>query len=223
MAPWEGSRLSTEVPALHIVDQWLHMVPPLAVYALVGLVIGLESMGVPLPGEITLVTATLLASTHVVSPWGVAIGASAGAIAGDSLGYLIGRRGGRPLLDRLGKRFPKHFGPEQIDSVERTFEKWGMWAVFFGRFIALLRILAGPIAGTLRMPYRKFLLANATGGIAWAGGTTAVVYYLGVVAEKWLTNFSWIALVAAVVLGLATTVILRRRASRPKDEVVSGR
>ncbi len=65
-----------------------------------------------------------------------------------------------------------------------------MWAVFFGRFVALLRIFAGPLAGVLRMPYWKFLIANVLGGIVWAGGTTAVIYYVGVVAEVWLKRFS---------------------------------
>jgi len=214
---------------VHILDPLLHTIPPLAVYALVGLVIGLESMGVPLPGEVTLITAALLSAQHVhtkwgvISPWGVAIGAISGAIIGDSIGYLIGRRGGRPLLAWLGRKFPKHFGPDQLVKAEEAFTKWGMWAVFVGRFIALLRILAGPLAGALRMPYGKFLTANASGGILWAGGTTAVIYTLGVVAEKWLSNFSWIALVVAVVFGLATTALLRRRTSRNKDEVVSAK
>ena len=71
-----------------------------------------------------------------------------------------------------------------------------MWAVFFGRFVALLRIFAGPLAGVLHMPYWKFLIANVLGGILWAGGTTAVIYYVGVVAESWLKRFSWLGLVA---------------------------
>lgn len=86
-----------------------------------------------------------------------------------------------------------------------------MWAVFFGRFVALLRIFAG-LAGVLRMPYWKFLIANITGGIVWAGGTTAVIYSLGIVAEAWLKRFSWLGLVLAVVVGVTTTLVLRRRA-----------
>jgi membrane protein DedA with SNARE-associated domain len=89
-----------------------------------------------------------------------------------------------------------------------------MWAVFFGRFIALLRIFAGPLAGALKMPYPRFLFANASGGICWAAGTTAVIYYLGMVAEKWLQRFSWIGLLAAVLIGLGTAMLVKRRASR---------
>src|SRR4051794_3060296 len=95
---------------VHTVEAWLGSIPPLAVYGLLLVVIGIESMGIPLPGEIALVAASLLAATGTVSPWGVAIAASLGAIIGDSIGYLIGRRGGKALLARLGRRFPRHLG-----------------------------------------------------------------------------------------------------------------
>ncbi|WP_433050078.1 DedA family protein [Dactylosporangium sp. CS-033363] len=198
---------------MHHIEVWMGTLSPIWVYLLVGAVIGIESMGVPLPGEITLVTASLLSVTTSVSPWLVASSAAVGAIAGDSIGYVIGRRGGRALLERFGRRFPKHFGPEHLAKAERAFSRWGVWAVFFGRFIALLRILAGPLAGALRVPYGKFLLANASGGIVWSFGTVFAIYSLGQVAEKWLKDFSWVALAVAVVAGLATTFYLRRKAA----------
>jgi membrane protein DedA with SNARE-associated domain len=198
---------------VHQIEQWMSTLSPVWVYLLVGTVIGIESMGIPLPGEIALVTASLLSVTTTVSPWLVAGAASVGAIAGDSVGYLVGRRGGRKLLERFGRRFPKHFGPPHLAKAERTFRRWGVWAVFFGRFIALLRILAGPLAGALRVPYGKFLIANALGGITWSFGTVFAIYSIGLVAEKWLKNFSWVALALAVVGGLATTLYLRRRAA----------
>ncbi|MCW2505929.1 MAG: DedA protein [Actinomycetia bacterium] len=193
------------------VQDWLSALPPGWLYLLVFAVIFLESMGVPLPGEIALVTAALLAAKGITSPWLVAAAASAGAIAGDSVGYMIGRRGGRALLERLGRRFPRHFGPPHLAHAERTFARYGVWAVFFGRFVALLRILAGPLAGALRVPYRRFLLANAAGGLIWATGTTFAVYLAGRAAEKWLKGFSWVALVIALVVGLGTTAYLKRR------------
>ena len=194
----------------------LQTIPPLAVYLVVGAIIGLESLGIPLPGEIALVSAALLASRHTLDINPVAVGAAAtiGAIIGDTIGYSIGRRFGMSLFERLGNRFPKHFGPGHVALAKRLFARWGVWAVFFGRFIALLRILAGPLAGALKMPYRHFLAANASGGLIWAGGTTAVVYYAGVVAERWLSRFSWIALVVAVVIGIGMTLLLRERTSR---------
>lgn len=94
------------------------------------------------------------------------------------------------------------------------FHKRGMWAVFFGRFVAVLRILAGPLAGSLNMHYPRFLLANALGGIVWAGGTTALIYYLGVVADKWLKGFQWAGLGAALVIGVVVTLVLKKRMSR---------
>jgi membrane protein DedA with SNARE-associated domain len=199
------------------IDTWLTSLPPVLIYLLVGGIILLESMGIPLPGEITLISASLLAATDGpggVSIWGVAIGASVGAIIGDSIGYYIGHRGGRPLLERFGRRFPRHFGPSHLARAEAAFGRWGVWAVFFGRFVALLRILAGPLAGALRVPYRKFLVANAAGGIVWATGTAVAIYLAGQAAERYLKDFSWIALAVAIVAGLGTTWFLRRRAAR---------
>ena len=201
------------------VQEWLETIPAVAVYALVGVVIGLESLGIPLPGEIVLVSSALLASQHGdINPYVLGACATAGAIIGDSIGYAIGRRGGRPLLAWLGGKFPKHFSEANIALAERSFEKWGMWAVFFGRFVALLRIFAGPLAGVLKMPYWKFLIANVFGGILWAGGTTAVIYSVGIVAEAWLKRFSWLGLVLAVLIGLSSMLILKNRAKKAAEK-----
>jgi membrane protein DedA with SNARE-associated domain len=196
------------------VDAWLQSIPSVWVYMLVGIVVGLESLGIPLPGEVVLVSSALLSAKGVVDPVLLGVCASAGAILGDSIGYLIGRKGGRPLFDRLGRRFPRHCGPEHIAKAEQLFSRWGMWAVFFGRFVALLRILSGPLAGALHMPYWKFLVANVLGGVLWAGGTAGVVYYLGLVADRWLKNASWVGLAAAVLFGIGTTFWLKRKAAR---------
>jgi membrane protein DedA with SNARE-associated domain len=198
------------------VDALLESIPPLAVYLIVGVVIGLESLGIPLPGEIALVSAALLASRHHldINPVGVGAAATLGAIVGDTIGYSIGRRFGMSLFERLGRRFPKHFGPGHVALAKQLFTRWGVWAVFFGRFIALLRIFAGPLAGALKMPYARFLAANATGAVCWAGGTVAVVYFLGLAAEKWLSRFSWVALVVAIIVGIGATLLLRERTAR---------
>ncbi|BBC97349.1 DedA family protein [Streptomyces griseofuscus] len=202
------------------VQEWLDSVPAVAVYAVVALVIGVESLGIPLPGEIVLVSAALMSSQHShINPLILGACATAGAVIGDSIGYAIGRKGGRPLLAWLGKKFPRHFGEAHVATAERSFQKWGMWAVFFGRFIALLRIFAGPLAGVLHMPYWKFLIANILGGICWAGGTTAAVYYVGVVAEGWLKKFSYVGLGAAVVIGLATMLIVKRKTKKTQQEL----
>jgi membrane protein DedA with SNARE-associated domain len=203
------------------VEALLQSIPPLLVYLVVGGVVGIESLGVPLPGEIVLVSAALMSSHHdlAVNPIGVGVAAVIGAVVGDSIGYTIGRRFGMPLFDRLGQRFPKHFGPGHVMLAERLFNRWGVRAVFFGRFIALLRIFAGPLAGALKMPYPRFLAANVSGGICWAGGTTALVYFAGMAAERWLERFSWIALVIAVVCGITAAILLRERTSRAIAEL----
>ncbi len=198
------------------VDSMLEAIPPLLVYLTVGVVIGLESLGVPLPGEIVLVSAALLSSRHEldVSPLWIAVAGSTGAIVGDSIGYAIGRRYGTTLFARLGRRFPRHFGPTNVAFAESVFRRWGVLAVFFGRFIALLRIFAGPLAGALNMNYPRFLAANALGGIVWAGGTTMAVYYLGVIAETWLSRFSWIGLIVAAAAGLTVGFLVKRKTER---------
>ncbi len=203
------------------VEALLQSIPPLLVYFVVGAVVGVESLGVPLPGEIVLVSAALMSSQHdlAVNPVGVGVAAVVGAVIGDSIGYSVGRRYGLPLFDRLGRRFPKHFGPGHVALAEKLFNRWGVRAVFFGRFIALLRIFAGPLAGALKMPYPRFLAANVSGGICWAGGTTALVYFAGMAAERWLERFSWIGLVVAVVCGLIAAVVLRERTSRAIAEL----
>jgi membrane protein DedA with SNARE-associated domain len=203
------------------VDALLQSIPPLTVYLVVGVVVGIESLGIPLPGEIVLVSAALLSSRHelAVNPVGVGVAGVIGAVLGDSTGYAIGRRLGMPLFDRLGRRFPRHFSPGHVMFAERLFDRWGSRTVFFGRFIALLRIFAGPLAGALKMRYARFLTANVSGAICWAGGTTALIYYAGVAAERWLARSSWIALVVAVVCGVIIAALLRERTSRAIAEL----
>jgi membrane protein DedA with SNARE-associated domain len=203
------------------IQDWLSGLPPVILYLLIVLVIGVESMGIPLPGEIVLVAAALLASSGYANIIWVIIAACIGAIGGDSIGYAIGRRGGRPFLERLGGRFPKHLGPPQLAKAEQTFQRHGAWAIFFGRFVALLRVLAGPLAGALRIRYRTFFLANAAGGIVWATGTALAIFFIGKAAEKWLSKFSWIALALAVAGGIATTLVIRNRAKKHADEPTS--
>jgi membrane protein DedA with SNARE-associated domain len=199
-----------------LVSHLLESIPPEAVYLIVGLMIMVESLGIPLPGEIALVTAAVLATQHkvAVAPEWIAVSGSAGAIVGDSIGFYIGYRVGKPLFGWLGRKFPRHFGPGHVAVAERFFTRYGAWAVFFGRFIALLRIFSGPLAGSLHMPYGRFLLANACGGIIWASGLTYLIWFLGQAAEKWLSRVSWIGLVAALLVGLVVTLLIRRRTTK---------
>lgn len=195
------------------IDAFLVHIPHIVVYLLVGLVVGIESLGIPIPGEIVLVSAALLSSRDeldVAWEW-IALSGVIGAVVGDSIGYALGRRFGHKLFDWLGGKFPKHFGEDHVSYAEHVFSKWGALAVYFGRWIAILRIFAGPLAGALRMPYPRFLIANILGGITWAGGTTAAIYYLGQAAEVVLKRFSWAALIVAVIGGIAIGLFLKRK------------
>ena len=207
-----------------MVSHLLESIPPAAVYLIVGLMIMVESLGVPVPGEIALVTAAVLATQHkvAVAPEWIAISASAGAIAGDSIGFYIGHRVGKPLFGWLGRKFPRHFSPAHVAVAERFFNRYGAWAVFFGRFIALLRIFSGPLAGSLHMPYGRFLLANACGGIIWASGLTYTIWFLGQAAEKWLSRVSWIGLVVALLIGVVVTLLIRRRTGKLVEQHEAG-
>jgi membrane protein DedA with SNARE-associated domain len=186
-------------------------------YLVLGVIIGMESTGVPLPGETTLVGAALLASQDRLSLYWVIAAAAIGAIVGDSTGYTIGRRYGRGVFDRLGRR-SRHFSADRIESAERYFHRYGMWTVFFGRFVALLRILAGPMAGSLRMHYPRFLIANASGGIIWASLIAVVAYKIGEHADKIFGQVSLIALAAVVVALIAAWIVFKRRRARKARE-----
>lgn len=198
---------------LHNVETWLLGVPPVLVYLLVGGVVGLESLGIPLPGEVVMVAAAVMSARHGsdVGPLGIAVAAVLGASIGDSIGYAIGRRYGERLFARLARRFPRHFNDDTIDYAAHLFKRYGVAAVFVGRFIALLRIFAGPLSGMLKMHYPRFLAANVTGAITWGAGTTYAVYYLGRAAEVYLQRFSYVALAVAVVIGIGFSTFLRKR------------
>ena len=119
-------------------------------YLAVVLGVGLESMGIPLPGETILVVAAVYAATHAgLNIWLIVVAASAGAIIGDNLGYWLGARFGYPLLLRFGPQVGLSEG--RIKVGQYLFMRHGGKVVFFGRFVALLRILAAFLAGVNRM------------------------------------------------------------------------
>lgn len=198
---------------INSIEHLLLGVPALSVYLLVALVVGVESLGIPLPGEVVLVAAAMIAAHpgSSLSPHLVALAVVLGASTGDSIGYGIGHRYGDRMFRRLGQKFPKHINDDVIAYAEYVFKKYGVAAVFVGRFIALLRIFAGPLSGMLKMHYPRFLAANVAGAIAWGAGTTYAVYYLGRAAETYLKNFSYIGLAVAVVIGIAFSTVLRRK------------
>jgi membrane-associated protein len=171
-----------------------------------------ESAGIPLPGETALLTAALLAASGHLSIVLVIVFAATGAIVGDNIGYLIGRKGGRYLLERPGPFLKQRHDVLRVG--EPFFEKHGPKAVFFGRFIIGLRTWASWLAGATRMHWRVFATWNALGGICWATIVGLLAYYVGHSIETAIKDFGLYALPAVVVLGIGAFVLHRRHRGR---------
>jgi membrane-associated protein len=180
-------------------------------YPLLFLLVMGESSGVPIPGETALITAAVLASRGKLSIELVIVLAAAGAIAGDNIGYLIGRKGGRWLLERPG-RFHRQ-RQEVLSTGEPFFERHGPKAVFFGRFLLGLRVWASWLAGATRMHWRSFVLWNALGGISWATAIGLLAYFLGHSASNAIQTFGLYGL-AAVLIAFGGGFYMHRRQRR---------
>jgi len=176
-------------------------------YVVLFFLIGLESLGVPLPGEAALVTAAAFAALGRLSIYAVVATAVAAAIIGDNGGYWIGRAGGAALVGRYG-RFT-HLNPSHLDRARHFFARHGPKTVFIGRFIALLRTWAAMLAGAARMPYGTFMLYNALGAVCWAAIVGALGYVFGrnlpqlehYIGQASLAGALLVALVVGLVLG----------------------
>jgi membrane-associated protein len=177
-----------------------------ALFALVGV----ESAGVPVPGETALIASGVLAQHGDLSIVLVITIAAAAAIVGDNIGYLIGRTGGRRLLERPGA-FERQ-RREIIARGEPFFERHGPKAVFLGRWIAWLRITSAWLAGINHMHWPVFLFWNALGGIAWATSVGLLAYFLGHAAED-IFKIGGIAAAAFIVLLVVTYALWRRKVS----------
>ena len=182
-------------------------------YFAVALTIGLESMGLPLPGETILILAAMYAAAHAdLNIYLVGIAAGFGAIIGDNMGYWLGHRFGYPLLCRYGGRVG--MTAPRIRLGQYLFQRYGAAIVFLGRFVALLRILSAFLAGANHMPWRSFLIANATGGIVWAAIFTAGGYYFGKLVFQVHGTIGAIIFVAAAPVFFGTGLLLRRAESQ---------
>jgi membrane protein DedA with SNARE-associated domain len=166
-------------------------------------VVGLESMGVPSPGETALILAAVLASEGKLQIWLVIVIACASAIVGDNIGYWLGRLIGREVLEAPGP-FQKR-RVRLIAIGQHFFDKHGGKAVFFARWIALVRIAAAWFAGIEEMRFLEFFLWNALGGITWATTYGLVGYFGGKGAADAITHYG---VIAAIVLGVAIVVVL---------------
>ncbi len=188
-------------------------------YPLLFVLVMAESSGIPVPGETGLITAGILASSQKLSiPLVIAIAAAA-AIVGDNIGYLIGRKGGRWVLERPGA-FERQ-RREVLLVGEPFFHRHGPKAVFFGRFILGLRVWASWLAGATRMRWTSFLFWNALGGICWATAIGLIAYFLGRSAGNAIKAFGLYGLAAAL-LALVGVFVLHRRARRARERQGSG-
>jgi membrane protein DedA with SNARE-associated domain len=186
-------------------------------YWVVAAVVALESMGLPLPGETTLVMAAAYAGkTHELNIALVIAAAATGAIVGDSVGFAIGGHFGYRLLVRYGPLL--RISVRHIKLGQFLFHRHGGKVVFFGRFIAVLRALAALLAGMNCMAWRRFVFFNATGGIVWATVFGLAAYWLGAKIGEFEGPFQLTALGLAVIAGVAAIVFVRRHQAALEEE-----
>jgi membrane protein DedA with SNARE-associated domain len=162
----------------------------------------LENAGIPIPGETITIVGGFLAGSGELSYWGVMGWAAAGAVLGDNLGYWLGYYGGWSLLLRVGKLF--RIEEDQLSEMRDRFSKNAAQAVILGRFVALLRIFAGPLAGIARMPYPQFFLCNLAGAGMWAAVMVSLAFFVGkfVPLEQLLSGVAQFAIGALAILGV---------------------
>lgn len=186
-------------------------------YLAVLVFVGIESIGIPFPGETMLLLAAIYAGTthHLFIPL-VIVAAACGAILGDNIGFWVGREGGYRLLRRYGRYI--RLDERKVKLGLYLFRKHGGKVVFFGRFVAVLRALAAFLAGTNRMPWPRFLLFNALGGIVWATLYGIGGYLLGNNIHRFTGPVGTITIVLAVLIILVFLVLLRRNEHRLEEE-----
>lgn len=209
--------MSVELVSLETIQELAHQYGYWAIFC--GIL--LENTGIPIPGETVTLVGGFLAGNDDLDYWFVLASAIAGAVLGDNLGYWIGVLGGWPLLTRLGRTF--RIKEEQLIEVRDQFGRNAAKAVFLGRFVALLRIFAGPLAGIARMPYPKFLLCNFAGATIWASVMVSLSYFAGRLVPlndliTWVGEFAILALVVLVAWIVIPLWIESRRAKVETSE-----
>ena len=189
-------------------DALISLIPSYGPWIIFGIV-ALESAGVPLPGETILVAASLFAaSTGQINIVVVVLAATAGAIVGDGTGYMVGRRIGLPFLHKYGRYI--RLDGDRLLIGRYLFLRFGSSVVFFGRFIAVLRMFAALLAGASNMPAARFFFFNITGGICWACLFGFGAYAVGAEIHKISGALSAISLGLFVAAGYALSIFIRR-------------
>lgn len=190
---------------------------PEVVYGATALTVGIESLGIPFPGETALITAALYAgATHELDIALIVAAAATGAIIGDNIGFWLGRELGFRLLLRYGRFIG--MSPQRIKLGQYLFIRHGGKVVFLGRFIAILRSLAACLAGANLMTWPRFLAFNALGGIIWASAYGFGAYTLGTAIHRLLGPFGATLAIIAVAAIVAGFIFLRRHEKRLEAE-----
>ena len=171
--------------------------------------IAIENMGIPLPGETIVIVGGFLAGSGELDYWWVLGSAIAGAVLGDNFGYWVGRFGGWQLLVKIGRIF--RLQEQQLEQARERYSRNAVQAVFFGRFVTLLRIFAGPLAGITQMPYKQFLLCNFGGAAVWATTIVSIAFFLGKAVSleqivNWIAQIGFAALFLVVIFLLAPII-----------------
>jgi membrane protein DedA with SNARE-associated domain len=186
-------------------------------YFAVFLIVGLESVGIPLPGETALAAAALYtARTGRLDIWLIFLVATAAAILGDNLGYWIGYRGGYKVARKYGHKI--RLDERKLKVGRYVFDRHGGKVVFFGRFVSVLRTFAAFIAGTVHMSWPRFLAFNAAGGIVWAGLVTFGFYLAVNNLEKFSGTINVVLISLAVLVVIAVFLIVRRQTNLLADK-----
>jgi membrane protein DedA with SNARE-associated domain len=189
-------------------DALLSLVPIYGPWIIFGIV-AFESAGVPLPGETILVASALLsATTGEINIVVVVLAAAAGAVIGDGVGYVVGRRLGVPFLRRYGRYI--RLDEDRLLIGRYLFFQYGNAVVFFGRFVAVLRMFAALLAGANNMPAARFFFFNITGGISWACLFGFGAYAVGAQIYKISGTLSVISFCLFIAAGYVFSIFIRR-------------
>jgi membrane protein DedA with SNARE-associated domain len=190
-------------------------------YAIVGVGVGIESMGIPVPGETVLIIGSVLAAQGHLAPWGVALAGWLGAVIGDNIGYYAGRRWGQHFSSLPGVR--RVYDERRMAVADRYFERRGMVTIFFGRFVSIVRIFMGPLAGMHHMHWPRFFVANALGAALWVGVVVTIGLLLGNSLDRALTivkrlGYAGLGLAVLLAAGALAVHFWRQRRERAHGE-----
>jgi len=187
----------------------VHLISNYGYLAVLGLV-GIESLGIPIPGETALIVAgTYAGHTHDLSPWLIWAVASAGAMIGSSIGFWIGNKGGYRLARRYGSKV--RVDESKLKVGRYVFERHGRMVVFFGRFVVVLRTYAAFVAGPNRMRWRAFMPANIAGAMVWSGLYTFAAYVAGNTLRQASGTANFVILGVAIVVLVTVFIVVRRK------------